>query len=864
MAGGLAALAGAAVLVAVEPAPNLAVRLDPEGVLRWAADDRELAVFGVNYCLPSASDYRAAGRAGADRAELVRRDFLHFKRLGWDGVRLSFWGDWENCDADGGLIVNDHLDLLDRCLAEARRHGMVVLLSPIVVHSSLWPDYPEAPEVRGFSRRYKSSELAKDPAAIRAQARYLGELLRHVNPHTGLALRDEPALRLIELVNEPWYDSRDREGSTRYLDTLAGAVRATGWDGVVFANVSQDAGILPALRLSSVRGATFGWYPLGLLAGGELAGNRLRALDAYPPLQDARLEGLARIVYEFDAADSLDPTLYPAMARTLRAGGAQFMAMFSYDMLATAPANLGWRTHYLNLVYTPAKAIGAAIAAEAARRVPRGASFGGYPANTRFGPFRLEPRARLAELNAPDVFMHTGDTTTAPVEPARLRRIAGVGASPIVAYGGLGAYFLDRLGPGRWRLELYPDAAPVADAFKAEDRPEPLATRLVWRERPITLRLPGLGADFGVAGLDLGNRHRARAVDGTFPARPGVYLLQAGGEPARDDLPAEVAGLPLGAFVCPPASGGEAEVWPVPVLRATSGRSLPVAVNLIADRAPGEAWIEVQTGDAPVRRRALAEGAGFAWTATLPPEEVPEGVFRWRVGFREKLHGADGSVSQRTRTLPVGGWWTGETCPADAPLPALALQELGPSGLAASRDRPRAPGPKVAVRAAEGSDPARLRLDFIAPARAIGAEDGPAVECALAAGFSARAAARPEGSRWRIKLRGEAGAGRLALRLVETDGTTWRALVPVGTGWQEHDFAPREFQASSLILLPGLYPNGADHRPAAAAGRGGPGDAPRPAELDRLQFQLAPAPDGVFPVDSGWIEIAAVELIAGG
>ena len=59
--------------------------------------------------------------------------------------------------------------------------------------------------------------------------------------------------------------------------------------------------------------------------------------------------------------------------------------MFAYDMLQTASRNLGWQTHYLNLVYTPRKAMSAIIAAEAMRRLPRMQPFGAYPLNTRFG-----------------------------------------------------------------------------------------------------------------------------------------------------------------------------------------------------------------------------------------------------------------------------------------------------------------------------------------------------------------------------------------------------------------------------------------------------------------------------------------------
>src|SRR5690606_15496303 len=47
------------------------VYLDGAGVIRWRADGSEVALFGACYCLPSASDYRAAGYLGVDRKKLI-------------------------------------------------------------------------------------------------------------------------------------------------------------------------------------------------------------------------------------------------------------------------------------------------------------------------------------------------------------------------------------------------------------------------------------------------------------------------------------------------------------------------------------------------------------------------------------------------------------------------------------------------------------------------------------------------------------------------------------------------------------------------------------------------------------------------
>ena len=69
-----------------------------------------------------------------------------------DALRLSFWGDWENCDRKGNLIANDHLDLLDYVVAEGSKRGIYFLLSPIVTYNSMWPEMQDDPMAAGFSR----------------------------------------------------------------------------------------------------------------------------------------------------------------------------------------------------------------------------------------------------------------------------------------------------------------------------------------------------------------------------------------------------------------------------------------------------------------------------------------------------------------------------------------------------------------------------------------------------------------------------------------------------------------------------------------------------------------------------------------
>ncbi|HET9386544.1 MAG TPA: hypothetical protein VFO67_15515, partial [Gemmatimonadales bacterium] len=510
-------------------AQNRVVYVDNEGVMRWRDTRQELTLFGANYVI-GASDYRAGGYVHADRKRMIDDDMAHFARMGWDGLRLTFWGDWEASDSVGNLLSNEYLDLLDYLIAKARERGIYMLLSPIQLYSSQWPDAmaDTTPPPPGFGRRFGKGRMGTDSLALKAQVNYLRQILNHVNPYTRVALKDEPNIVFIELVNEPWHHPEDLDGSIRYINALTDAVRSTGCQKLVFYNVSQDFRISEAIRRSKVQGITFGWYPTGLNAGHELQGNYLRGTDVFPDMLRPELARLPRIVYEFDSPDLRTGTMYPAMARTFRAVGAQFAAMFSYDMLGTASRNLGWQTHMLNMVYTARKSMSAVIAAEAMRRLPRMRDYGPYPGNTRFGDFRISYEGDLGELVASDAFMYTSNTPSKPSQPGALRRVYGHGSSSTVTYGGTGIYFLDRIRPGVWRLEVYPDAVPIRDPFEMPGA-DKIVTRAISRSWPMTISLPDLGAAFTVQPVSAGNAAAARAADGRFAVTPGVYVLSASG-----------------------------------------------------------------------------------------------------------------------------------------------------------------------------------------------------------------------------------------------------------------------------------------------------------------------------------------------
>ena len=617
---------------------DVPVRVDEQGVMRWTADGAEVALFGVNYSTPFAHAYRAHGYLGVDRKRAIDADVLHFARLGLDAYRIHVW-DREVSDAEGNLVENDHLDLFDYLLARLADHGIKALLTPI----AWWPaGYPERdPGSTGFSEGYDKPEMSVDLEARRAQANYLRQFVGHVNPYTGLTLQQDPNLLALEIFNEPRHPAGPEE-TTRYIDAMAGALREAGFTKPIFYNISENFTDEHghAVCAAEIEGVSHQWYPTGLVRNGAVGGNMLPNVDRYtiPYADFPECRDKARMVYEFDAADVAGSYMYPAMARAFRGAGFQWATQFAYDPLAMAYANTEYQTHFLNLVYTPKKAISFLIAGEAFRQVPRGATYGTYPESERFGPFRVSFAEDLSEMVTDTAFIHSNDTRTAPTSPADLRHVAGVGSSPVVKYGGTGAYFLDRLDDGIWRLELYPDVAWVHDPFTRPSLDRE-AARVLWRVRPMRIDLPDLGEDFAARPIGDRDTYTPTARDGTLDVRPGVYLLTRSRTAARSWSPDSIVdGRRLGAFVAPPSSGAPTVVVHAPPAELSSGKPFAVRVEVVSENPVDSAVV-------------FARRLG-AWGRMPRVTMMPVGAFGYE-GRGTDRDGARGSA--RVRRIRVRG-----------------------------------------------------------------------------------------------------------------------------------------------------------------------------------------------------------------
>ena len=498
------------------PGATRTARVDAGGVLRWRDDGSEVAVFGVNHYAPFALDYRLIGERGFDHKKVIREDVAQLRRLGLDAMRLHCF-DREFSTRDGAFVDNHHVELLDYLIAQCASNGIYTVLTPIAA----WGGGKWTSATNGFAYPVGIRELTSDRALWKVQARFVKEFAEHVNRFTGRRYADDPAVLCFELVNEPHYpEGTADEAIAEYANTLLDALRSSGTKKPVFYNATFNNrnGCIPMLRTDGVSGV---YYATGLQSGYALSGSLLGRIKESSLKADERHAARAKIIYEFDAADTPGAYMYPAFARLFRSEGVQSATQFQYDTTVLAGDNVSYKTHYLNLVYTPEKAISLAIAAEVFRRLPRGAPFRADSKEMHFPPFRVNAERNLSELVTETDLLYTAQPLTRIPAPEKLRRVWGCGASPVASSTGNGCYFLDRVAPGLWRLQLYPSVLPFADPYTGE---EGLKTAVLADRPVVTLRLPDLGDSYTVWRTADGVRGPA-ARTGAVTLAPGDYVL---------------------------------------------------------------------------------------------------------------------------------------------------------------------------------------------------------------------------------------------------------------------------------------------------------------------------------------------------
>ncbi|QCR21539.1 membrane or secreted protein [Pontibacter sp. SGAir0037] len=608
------------------------VYVDSKGILRWKKSKQEAAFFGVNYTVPFAYGYRSVRAMGIKPEQAIEQDVYHMARLGFDAFRVHVW-DTEITDTLGNLLENEHLRLFDYLLYQLKERDIKVMLTPIAFWGNGYPEQDEA--TPGFSHRYGKQKALLNESAFKAQENYLRQLLNHVNPYTKLRYSADANIIGAEVNNEPHHTGA-KERATEYVNRMANALRASGWSKPIFYNISESPRYADAVARAKVDGFSFQWYPTGLVANYTIPGNYLPHVDKYQIPFDtiAAFANKALMVYEFDAGDVLGSYMYPSMAKSFREAGFQWATQFAYDPMATAYANTEYQTHYVNLAYTPSKAISLLIASKAFHAIPLRKSFGTYPADSTFGAFRVSYKQSLSEMNTAQEFYYSNSTRTKPVNAAKLEKIAGVGTSAVVQYSGTGAYFIDKLENGVWRLEVMPDAVHIRDPF-AKASPAKEVTRIQWELQEMHIALADLGKEFSIQALNQGNTRKATALNGQFQVMPGSYLLLRKGK-SYGKTNTKVGSVALHEFVAPQPLENRPFVAHQPLHEVSANRPFSIKAQVAGISPKAKVAVQLSNTAGMYKTVAMEQKEAYFYEATVPADIVIPGAIQYRVMVQDE------------------------------------------------------------------------------------------------------------------------------------------------------------------------------------------------------------------------------------
>lgn len=553
-----------------------------DGVL-WFADGREVNLWGVNF-QPMLSWEHAARMEphglftplrAEDLKKMTNESFDQIQRLGCNVIRMHL------CPADfvdgqGRLVERVWLDLLDYTLAEARQRGIYVYLTLINEMRNGGRQSPAFQD--SFPHRYERAEWMIIPEAVKAEQAYARTLLNRRNPYDQTLYRDNPALALIEPINEPAYVTREAlakaprlqtvfqdwlrsrgmaddtnafgtfryETALAYLNGMVGVIQETGarqpivWNCGWPRHIQHNVEVFQAIADSKVDAISYCLYPgqddlkppFWKYPENLSDRNYLPYLKRVSEREDwmgwiraPRFAAKAKLVYEFETMCNQSAYLFPEMAKLFRSSGVQVAALWTYTLSGYAPYEAG--SHVFNLETTPRKAASFMIAARVFRDLPRGGPFATTTEDAdAFEGFWASHPQDLSLAAKDDAFIHSGPMAECPLPlPARPLLVAGVGKSPFVDYAGTGLYFLEKISDRAYCLAVLPHARFAGPHWLKPTGGKPA----VELDRTTAMRLkltPPGKARISKVEYDQSGQWKAVELNANaFLARPGKYRV---------------------------------------------------------------------------------------------------------------------------------------------------------------------------------------------------------------------------------------------------------------------------------------------------------------------------------------------------
>ncbi|MDQ3622753.1 MAG: cellulase family glycosylhydrolase, partial [Verrucomicrobiota bacterium] len=177
------------------------------------AGEKRIRFFGVNVCFGANFPRKEDAPKIAGRMAKFGINCVRFHHMDMFSAPAGIFA------KDGRTLDPERLDRLDFFIAELKKQGIYADLNLHV--SRTYPDRPKS-EKQGNPNYDKGVDNFSAPM-IALQKEFARDLLTHVNPYTGNAYVNEPAVALIEINNENALLFEWRSGG---LDNIAAPYRA--------------------------------------------------------------------------------------------------------------------------------------------------------------------------------------------------------------------------------------------------------------------------------------------------------------------------------------------------------------------------------------------------------------------------------------------------------------------------------------------------------------------------------------------------------------------------------------------------------------------------------------------------------------
>jgi hypothetical protein len=199
-----------------EPAGTAGFIVVRDGVFVEETTGRRVRFFATNLAARAAFPSRAdADRIAARMAKLgINLVRLHHLQNSWEKPGGTIWKGKPFVEVDPAQV-----DKLDALVAALKRHGIYTNLNLSTTREYV-PELGFPQSVRRIPFDFDKKVDEFDRSMIELQKDYARALLDHVNPYTGLAYRDEPALAFVEINNENSLVGWPHEAPGEGLDAL--------------------------------------------------------------------------------------------------------------------------------------------------------------------------------------------------------------------------------------------------------------------------------------------------------------------------------------------------------------------------------------------------------------------------------------------------------------------------------------------------------------------------------------------------------------------------------------------------------------------------------------------------------------------